>query len=134
MYYTRTKLGKINPKNFLRNAKQEFPCQSLESFSGEYYNMENKILDFQFGPVCANQTRPNYSVGSDQDEAEIQHDRWSTEEWCNCEKYEKRSTSYECVYCHEIPAVKTFHLKFKATLSWNTLREYSCSRIFCCGI
>ena len=38
----------------MRNAKQEFPCQSLESFSGEYYNMENKILDFQFGPVlCA---------------------------------------------------------------------------------
>ena len=27
--------------------------------------MENKILDFQFGPVCANQTRPNYSVGSE---------------------------------------------------------------------
>ena len=25
----------INPKNFLRNAKQEFPCQSLESFSRE---------------------------------------------------------------------------------------------------
>ena len=24
--------------------------------------MENKILDFQFGPVCANQTRPNYTV------------------------------------------------------------------------
>ena len=43
MYYTRTKLGKINPKNFLRNAKQEFPCQRLESFSGEYYNMENKF-------------------------------------------------------------------------------------------
>ena len=38
----------------MRNAKQEFPCQSLESFSGEYYNMENKILDFWFGPVlCA---------------------------------------------------------------------------------
>ena len=53
----------INTENFLRNAKQEFPCQSLESFSEEYYNMENKILDFQFGPVCANQTRPNYSVG-----------------------------------------------------------------------
>ena len=32
----------INPENFLRNAKQEFPCQSLENFSGEYYNMENK--------------------------------------------------------------------------------------------
>ena len=83
----------INPKNFLWNAKQEFPCQSLESFSGEYYNMENKILDFQFGPVCANQTRPNYSVGSEQDEAEIQYDQWSTPEWCNCEKCEKMSTS-----------------------------------------
>ena len=77
----------------MRNAKQEFPCQSLESFSGEYYNMENKILDFQFGPVCANQTRPNYSVGSEQDEAEIQYDQWSTPEWCNCEKCEKISTS-----------------------------------------
>ena len=70
----------------MRNAKQEFPCQNLESFSGEYYNMENKILDFQFGPVCANQTRRNYSVGSEQDEAEIQYDRWITPECCNCEK------------------------------------------------
>ena len=87
MYYTRTKLRKINPKNFLRNAKQEFSCQSLESFSGEYYNMENKILNFQFG------SRPNYSVGSDQDEAEFQYDQWSTPEWCNCEKCEKISTS-----------------------------------------
>ena len=44
----------INPENFLRNAKQEFPCQSLQSFSGEHYNMEKKILDFRFGPVlCA---------------------------------------------------------------------------------
>ena len=83
----------INPENFLRNAKQEFPCQSLESFSGEYYNMENKILDFQFGLVCANKTHPNYSVGIDQDEAEIQYDQWSTQEWCNCEKCEKMSTS-----------------------------------------
>ena len=24
----------------------------FESFSEEYYNMENKILDFKFGPVC----------------------------------------------------------------------------------
>ena len=64
----------INPKKFLRNTKQEFPCQSLESFSEEYYSMENKILDFQFRPACANQTRPNYSVGSEQDEAEIQYD------------------------------------------------------------
>ena len=55
--------------------------------------MENKNLDFQFEPVCAKQTRPNYSVGSDQDEAEIQFDRWSTTEWCNCEKCEKISNS-----------------------------------------
>ena len=63
MYYTKTKLGKINPENFLRNAKQE------------YYNMENKILEFQFGPVCANQIRRNCSVGSEQDEEEIQLDQ-----------------------------------------------------------
>ena len=43
----------------------------MESFSGEYCNMENKILGFQFEPVYAKQTRPNYSVGSNQDEAEI---------------------------------------------------------------
>ena len=41
-------------------------------------------------------------------------------EWCNCEKCEKMSTSLECVCYHEIPAVKAFHLKFKARLSWNT--------------
>ena len=83
----------INPENLLRNAKQEFSCQSLESLSGKYYNMENKILDVQFGPVCANQTRPNYSVGSEQDEAKTQYDRCSTPESCNCEKCEKLSTS-----------------------------------------
>ena len=71
----RTKLGKnVNPKNLLRNTRQEFPCQSLKSFSGEYYSMENKILDIQFEPVCAKQTHPNYSVGSDQDEVEIQYE------------------------------------------------------------
>ena len=83
----------INFKTFLRNAKLEFPCQSLEIVSGEYYTMENKILYFQFGSVYVNQTRPNYSVGSDQDEAGIQYDRWSTPEWSNCEKCEKISTS-----------------------------------------
>ena len=57
----------IDPEDFLGNAKQKFPRQSLESFSREYYNMENKILGFQFEPVCAKQTCPNYSVGSDQD-------------------------------------------------------------------
>ena len=89
MYYTRTKLGKINPENFLRNTKQEFPCQSLANFSGEYCNMENKIIYFQFGPVCANQIRPNCSVGSEQDKAKMQYDQWGTPEWCNWEKYEK---------------------------------------------
>ena len=59
----------------MRDAKQEFPRQSLESFSGEHYTMENKVLDFQFELECAKQTRRNYSVGSDQDEAEIQYDQ-----------------------------------------------------------
>ena len=77
----------------MRNANQEFPCQSLESFSGEYYNLKNKIFDFQFEPVCAKQTRPNYSIESNQDEAEIQYDQWSTQEWCNCDKREKMPTS-----------------------------------------
>ena len=77
----------MNPENFFRNEKQEFPYQNLESFP------ENKILDFQFGPVCANQTRPNYSMGSEQNEAEIQCDQCSTLEWCDCEKCEKISTS-----------------------------------------
>ena len=83
----------INPKDFLRKTKHEFSCQGLESFSREYYNMENKILGFQFEPVCAKQTRPNYSVGSDQDEAEIQYDRLSTQEWCTCKKGEKMPTA-----------------------------------------
>ena len=67
--------------------------------------------------MCVKQTRPNHSVGSDQNEAEIQYDRLSTLEWHNCEKCEKMSTSLEGVCCHEIGAVKAFHLKFKAKLS-----------------
>ena len=55
--------------------------------------MENKLLDFWFETVHTKQTCPNYSVGSDQDEAEIQYDRWSTQEWCSCEKCEKMLTS-----------------------------------------
>ena len=104
----------------MRNAKQEFPYQSSEGFSREYYNMENKIFGFQLEPMCVKQTRPNYSVGSDQDEAEIQYDRLSTQVWFDCEKSETISPSLECVCCHEIPAVKAFHLKFKARPSWNT--------------
>ena len=93
----------INPENFLQNTKQEFPCQSLESFSVEYYNMENKILNFQFEPVCTKQTSPNYSVGSNQDE--IQYDQWSTQEWYNYEKCEDAKQL-------KILKVKAFHLKF----------------------
>ena len=51
--------------------------------------MESKILYFQFGPLCANQIRPNCIIGSEQDEAEIQYDLQSTLEWSNCEKCEK---------------------------------------------
>ena len=118
----------INPQDFLRYAKQEFPCLSLESFSREYYNMGNKILGFHCGLVCTKQTRPNYSVGSDQDEAEIQYDRLSAQEQCNCEKYEKMPTSLECMCCLKIPKVKTFHLNVKQDspgiqLLWNFLQN-----------
>ena len=92
------------------NAKQEFPCQCLESFFREYYSMENKTLGFQFEPVCAKQTRPGYGVGNDQDEAEIHYDRSSTQERCNCEKCEKMPTSLECVCCHGIPEIKAFKM------------------------
>ena len=118
MNYYENKIRKnLNPKDFLQNAKEEFPGQSLESFSREYSNMENIILGFQFEPVCAKQACPNYSVGFP---LRIQHDRFSTQEWCNCEKCEKMPTSLECVCCIEIPAFKAFHLNLKARLSWNT--------------
>ena len=79
----------INPLKLMRNAKQEFLYQSSESFSREYCNMEKKIFGFKFEPMCVKQTRPNYSVGSDQDEAQIQYDRLRRLKWCNCEKCEK---------------------------------------------
>ena len=50
----------INLQNILQNAKQESSCKSLENFSGEYYSLGNKILDFQFEPMCTKQTCPNY--------------------------------------------------------------------------
>ena len=74
-YYENKIRKNLNPKDNLRNAKQEFPGQSLESFSR--YNMENIILDFQFEPACAKQARPNYSVGFP---LRIQHGRFSTQE------------------------------------------------------
>ena len=109
----------IDPENFVRNVKQEFPYQSLESFSGEYYNMETKIFGFQFGPLCANQTHPNYTVGSEQDEAEILYDRWSTPEWCNWRMSKDINQLRISVQSRNSDS-KAFHLKFKARLSWIT--------------
>ena len=51
--------------------------------------------------------------------AKTQHFRLSSQEWCYCKNWEKRPTSLESLYYHEIPEVKAFHLKGKATLSWN---------------
>ena len=82
--------------------------------------MEDKILGFQFEPVSAKRTRPSYNDGSDQDEPETHHHRFSSQEWCNCQKSENMPTGLECVCCKEIPEVKAIHLKGKARLSWNT--------------
>ena len=84
--------------------------------------------------LCAPNKVSQISVGSNQDEAEIQHDRWSTQEWYNCEKCEKMSTNLECMRCHEILAVKVFHLKFKARLSWNkSVLEFFATEFNCVG-
>ena len=54
--------------------------------------------------------------------------------WRNCEKCEKMSTSLKCVCCHEIAVVKACHLKFKATLSWNTaVLEFFAVEFNCVG-
>ena len=82
--------------------------------------MEDKILGFQFELVSAKQTRPSCNDGSDQDEKEAQHNRLSSQEWCNCQNCEKMPTRLEYEFCHEIPEVKAFHLKGKARPSWNT--------------
>ena len=101
-------------------ANQEFPSQSLESFSEEYYNMENKVLDFQFGPVCTNQTCLNYSVGSKQDEAEKSSMTDGIHQNGGTVKNVKRYQPVKNACCHKIQAVNAFHLKFKARLSWIT--------------
>ena len=62
MYYTRTQLGKI------------YFYAKVWKVSLENTATWKKILDFQFEPVCAKQTHPNYTVGSDQDEAETKYD------------------------------------------------------------
>ena len=93
--------------------------------------MEGKILGFQFEPVSNKQTRPSYNHGSDPVEPETHHNRLSSQEWCNCQKCEKMPTGLECVCCHEIPEVKTLHLKGKARLSCNTAALEFKEVVFC---
>ena len=114
-YYENKIRKNLNPKDFLWNAKQEFPGQSLERFSREYYNMENKILGFQFEPVCTKQAKLQCRKS-----IMDPRDRLSTQEWSNSEKCEKVPTSLECLHRHDILVFNAFHLNFKARLSWNT--------------
>ena len=82
--------------------------------------------------MCAKQTHPIYSAGSDQDEAEIQYDRLSTP--IKKVKRCQLPTSLQCVCCHEIPGVKAFHLKSKVKLSWNTaVLEFFAVEFNCVG-
>ena len=82
--------------------------------------MEGKILGFQFEPVSTKRTQPSYNNGSNQDEPETHHNRFSSQKWCNCQNCEKVPTRSECMCCHEILEVKAFHLTGKERLSWNT--------------
>ena len=55
--------------------------------------MENKIYLNYVHQTNSPNSPPIYSVGSDQDEAEIKYDRLSTQEWCTCKKSEKMPTA-----------------------------------------
>ena len=92
--------------------------------------MEDKIPGFQFEPVSSEQICPSYIDGSDHDKAEIQHDRLSSQEWCNCKNCGKMPTILECVFCRKILEVKAFHLELQTKLSagyikllWNFLQN-----------
>ena len=97
--------------------------------------MEDKILDFQFESVFCKRSHPRYSDGRDQDEADIQHDRLRSQEWCNCKNFGNIATRLECVCCHEIPGVKAFHLKDKTGLSNIAAKKFLAriSEIICEG-
>ena len=71
--------------------------------------MEDKALGLQSELVSAKLSYPSYNDGSNQDEPETQHNRLSSQEWCNCQNWEKMPTRLECLCCHKIPGVKTFH-------------------------
>ena len=72
--------------------------------------MEDKILGLQFEPLSTKPTRPSYNDGSSQGEPETQHNRLSSQEWCNCQNCKKMPTRLECVGCHEILEVQVFNL------------------------
>ena len=79
-------------------------------------NMEDKILGFQFEPVFSKPTCPS----CDQGKPDTQHNRLSSQVWCNCQNCKKMQTRQDCLCCHKIPGVKAFHLKGETRLSWNT--------------
>ena len=62
------------------------------------------------------------------DKVETQHDRLSSQEWCNCKNCEKMPTSLECVCCHETSEINTFNLKGKAR-PWNTAALEFCANL-----
>ena len=118
----RTKLGKLNPKNFLRNAEQEFPCQSLASFSGEYYNMEKKSLTFSLD-LCAPNKLAQVTV---LEATKMEHQKSSMTDGVH-----ENGTTEEC----ECAVMKFQQLRHSFKIySSKTPLEYSCSRIFCCEI
>ena len=86
-------LAKIQtPKTFRRTQSKNFHARvwkvSLKNTTAW------KIKSLTSSLVLSAPTKlAQISVGSEQDEAEIQYNRWSTPEWCNCEKCEKISTS-----------------------------------------
>ena len=80
-------------------------------------NIEDKVLGLQIGLVSAKWTRPSYHNGSDQDEAETQHDRLISQEWCNNRNCEKMPTSLVCVCCHKMSEVKVLYYLQRENLS-----------------
>ena len=123
MYYTRTKLGKINPETFLRNAKQEFPCQSLENTTTWKIKSSTSSFDLcaptkfvQIAVLVVSKMKQKSSM------TDGVHQNGATGK--NVKRYQPVKNA-----CHEIQVVKAFHLKFKARLL-----DYSCSENFCRGI
>ena len=80
-------------------------------------NIEDKVLGLQIEPVSAKRTHQSYHYGSDQDEAETQHDRLISQEWYNNRNCEKMPTSLVCVCCHKMSEVKVLYYLQRENLS-----------------